>query len=146
MKEKKTARKAFYAFCFVMAVTLGGIIKYEDANSPVVTSTLYTLRRSQTAHEVMGDSISFASLFPWISGSLSTAHGNVSFSYNATGSKSDAVVRFSTVQDPVTKRFSVTEWSITPTGKEPISLLKEEWTPFIPGKNEDATSRHISEN
>lgn len=129
-----------------MAITLGGIIKYEDANSPVVTSTLYTLRRSETARKELGDTISFASLFPWISGSLSTTHGSVHFSYNVSGSKSDGVVRFSTVRDPVTKKFSVTEWSITPTGKEPISLLDEDWTPFVPGKNEEATSRHKSEN
>lgn len=129
-----------------MAVTLGGIIKYEDASSPVVTSTLYTLRRSQIAHEELGETISFASLFPWISGSLSTAHGNVTFSYNVTGSKSDAVVKFSSLRDPVTKKFSVKEWSITPTGKEPISLLDEDYTPFIPSKNEEPTSRHKSEN
>lgn len=129
-----------------MAITLGGIIKYEDANSPVVTSTLYTLRRSQIAREELGETISFSSLFPWISGSLSTTHGNLSFSYNASGSKSDAVVRFATVRDPVTKRFSVIEWSITPTGKEPISLMDEEYTPFVPKKNEEATSRHKSEN
>lgn len=129
-----------------MAITLGGIIKYEDANSPVVTSTLYTLRRSQIAHKELGETITFASLFPWISGSLSTQHGNVSFSYNVTGSKSDGVVRFSAIRNPVSKKFNVVEWSITPTGKEPISLLEEDYTPFIPSKNEEPTSRHKSEN
>ena len=100
MKDQRLARKAFGAFCVIMAITLGGIIKYEDANSPVVTSTLYTLRRSQIAREELGDNISFSSLFPWISGSLSTAHGNVTFWYNASGTKNDAVsssVRFATL-------------------------------------------------
>ena len=145
MKDQRLARKAFGAFCVIMAITLGGIIKYEDANSPVVTSTLYTLRRSQIAREELGDNISFSSLFPWISGSLSTAHGNVTFWYNASGTKNDAVVKFSSICDPVTKKFSVHEWSITPTGKPKISLLEEDFQPFIPAKNEEATSRHKSQ-
>ncbi|KAF5094188.1 hypothetical protein D0Z03_002157 [Geotrichum reessii] len=128
-----------------MAITLGGIIKYEDANSPVVTSTLYTLRRSKIAYEELGDNIAFASLFPWISGSLSTAHGNVTFWYNAKGTKNDAVVKFSSIRDPVTKKFNVHEWSIKPAGKPKISLLGEEFRPFIPSKNEEPTSRHKSE-
>lgn len=145
MKDQRTARKAFAAFCVIMALTLGGIIKYEDANSPVVSSTLYTLRRSKIARQEMGENISFSSLFPWISGSLSTAHGNVTFWYNASGSKNDAVVKFSSIRDPVTKQFGIHEWSITPKGKETISLLEEEYAPFIPKKNEEPTSRHKSE-
>lgn len=132
-----------------MSVTLLGIVKYEDANSPVVTSTLYTLRRSQRARNLLGDNISFSSLLPWISGGISTINGNVDFSYVAKGSKVDkCIVTFKADKSESTGRFVVTEWSITPYGDatKTVSLLDEEYMPFIPLKNEEATSRHRSEN
>lgn len=149
LAEKRSHRRYFYCFGALMTVTLLGIVKYEDANSPVVTSTLYTLRRSQRARDLLGDNISFYSLFPWVSGGISTINGNVDFSYVAKGSKVDkCIVKFKAEKSTKTSRFVVTEWSVTPFGdsSQILSLLDEEYVPFIPLKNEEATSRHRSEN
>lgn len=146
LAEKRLHRRAFIAFVVLMLTTVAGIVKYEDANSPVVTSTLYTLRRSEKARALLGDNISFVSLFPWISGVISTIHGNVEFSYHVKGSKvKNAVVKFKAVKSPSTGKFTVEEWSVTPEGQETVSLLDEEYMPFIPKKNEEATSKRKSE-
>lgn len=146
LAEKRMHRRAFIAFVVLMLTTVAGIVKYEDANSPVVTSTLYTLRRSEKARALLGDNISFVSLFPWISGVISTVNGNVEFSYHVKGSKvKNAVVRFKAVKSPTTGKFTVEDWSVTPQGQETLSLLDEEYMPFIPKKNEEATSKHKSE-
>lgn len=152
LAESRSHRRWFYGFAALMATTLIAIVKYEDANSPVVSSTLYTLRRSQTARSVLGDNIAFRSLFPWISGGVSTINGTVDFSYIAKGSKVDkCIVTFKAQKSKETNRFVVTEWSIKPISGgdnegETVSLIDEEYQPFIPLKNEDATSRHRSEN
>lgn len=149
LAEGRRHRRSFAAFAFLMLLTLAGIVKYEDANSPVVTSTLYTLRRSTRARQALGDNISFYSLFPWISGFISTVGGTVDFSYWVRASKIEkALVKFKAEKSLETGRFVVTEWSITPEGDESktLSLIDEEYMPFIPAKNEDATSRHRSEN
>lgn len=147
LAEARTTRRSFYGFVALMLLTFGGIVKYEDANSPVVTSTLYTLRRSTNARALLGDNVSFYSLFPWVSGYISTTHGVVDFSYTIRGSKvPKATVAFKAEKSKDTGRFVVTEWSVTPENGETMSLLEEDYMPFIPLKNEEATSRHRSEN
>lgn len=148
LAEARAHRRYFYGFVGLMVATLVGIVKYEDANSPVVTSTLYTLRRSQRARSILGDNISFYSLIPWISGGISTINGHVDFSYIVKGSKVDkTLVKFSADKSLETGKFVVTEWSITPHNdpSQTISLLDEEYMPFVPLKNEEATSKHRSE-
>ena len=44
-----------------------GIFNYQKSSSSVVNSTLYALRTSTKAREVLGDEIYFAQKIPWIS-------------------------------------------------------------------------------
>ena len=135
---KRKNRWYFALFCATMAVSLTAMIKYEDANSPIVTSTIFTLRRSKLAREVIGENIRFRSTMPWISGSAGIAQNNVSFSYIATGSKGiDVRVKFSAERVPRSRRFKVLEWSITPEGGEKIDLMGEDFHPHVPGPKED---------
>lgn len=141
MKNRYTQRKMFIGFCILMGVSFYGIIKYEDASAPVVSSTLYTLRRSKQARAILGENIGFASLMPWISGSVAAGAGTVDFSYRAKGEKGAATVRFNSRKDPLTKKFIVLEWSLTPDNGETVSLLEEDYHPFVPGPKEEPTRR-----
>lgn len=129
-------RMYFGTFCVVMGVTLVALIKYEDANTPVVSSTLYTLRRSPLAYEHLGSNIRFCSAMPWISGSPGTAQRTLSFSYMIRGDKQAARVNFSAEKVPGEYRYRTTEWSITPEDGEKINLLGEEFHPFVPRPSE----------
>lgn len=137
LATRRLQRKYFGAFCVVMGVTVVALIKYEDANTPVVSSTLYTLRRSPLAHEHLGSNIRFSSTMPWISGSPGTAQNVVSFSYNIRGDKQAGKVHFSAEKVLGDTRYRTTEWSITPEHGEKVDLLKEDFHPFVPNQNQN---------
>lgn len=141
MKEKRKVRNSTVVFAITMIASFIGIVKYEDANAPVVSSTLYTLRRSSKGREILGNNISFNSLMPWVSGKLQSGRGVVDFSYTAIGEKNSAVVHFEARKDAVTKRFKVLDWSITTPDGIKISLMDEDFHPFVPGSKEEPTSR-----
>jgi cytochrome c oxidase assembly factor 1 len=141
MKEKRTVRNSSIAFAITMVICFLGIIKYEDANAPVVSSTLYTLRRSDRAREVLGGNIQISSLMPWISGRLHSARGIMDFSYTAVGDKSKATIRFNATLDKRLRRYVVHEWSLTTPDGIITSLMDDDFHPFVPGGKEEATSR-----
>lgn len=138
-KERKSVRRSFIVFCILMGVSVFGIVKYEEANSPVVSSTLYTLRRSPKGHDVFGDNIQFASLLPWISGSLSAGRGVVDFEYSVRGDKGSGRVHFCSVRDPYLNKYVVQDWSIVGPNGESVPLMDEDFHPFVPGANQEAT-------
>ncbi|CAN6641994.1 cytochrome c oxidase assembly factor 1 [Trichomonascus vanleenenianus] len=141
LKEQRRVRYSAAAFAVFMVGAFFGIIKYEDANAPVVTSTLYTLRRSQKGREILGNNIQFNSLMPWVSGKLHIARGIVDFSYTAVGEKGSATVHFSSHKDKELRRFVVDDWSLTTPDGVKTSLLDEEFHPFVPGSKDEPTSR-----
>jgi cytochrome c oxidase assembly factor 1 len=124
-----------------MGASMLGIIKYEDANSPVVSSTLYTLRRSSSARDALGQNITFASVMPWISGTIGAGIGVVDFRYRVKGDRAQGVVHFSARRDPKMHRFVVLDWSVTPDGGEKISLMDEDYHPIVPGPKEQPGRR-----
>lgn len=140
-KDRKKHRRGFVLFCIAMAGSMFGIIKYEDANSPVVSSTLYTLRRSTAAQQVLGQNITFASVMPWISGTIGAGVGVVNFSYRVKGDKAQGTVHFDARRDPKLHRFVVRDWSVTPDGGETVSLMNEEYHPMVPGPKEQPGRR-----
>lgn len=137
--QKKKQRVYFAMFCGVMAVSLLGMIKYEAANSPIVTSTLAALRRSKLCQEAVGSNVRFTSSMPWVSGSAGIAKDIVDFSYSVEGDSGSATVRFRAVKVPGELRYVVENWCITPNqgtdkGKQ-IDLIDEEYLPHIPLSN-----------
>lgn len=140
---RRRMRNGFAVFMGVMMVAVFGMIKYEDANSPVVSSTLYTLRRSDKAREALGENIRFASTMPWIHGSAGIAKNEVEFSYKALGTKGTAMVHFHAYRVHGENRYAAAEWELILDDGERINLLQEEFHPFVPGpKDEPGMQRH----
>lgn len=137
--KQRQSRRYFLTFCGLMALSLAGMVKYEAANSPIVTSTLQALRRSPLTLEALGPNIRFCSSMPWISGNSGIAKEVVDFSYEAQGDLASATVRFRAVKVPYELRYNMEKWSITPhegpLKDTEISLLDEAYVPYVPMSN-----------
>ena len=76
-----------------------GIFNYQKSSSSVVNSTLYALRTSTKAREVLGDEIYFAQKFPWISGEMNQLHGQIDITFWVKGTKAKGRMRFKSVRE-----------------------------------------------
>ncbi|ODV79009.1 DUF1783-domain-containing protein [Suhomyces tanzawaensis NRRL Y-17324] len=85
--EKKQNRKYFVAYGIGVTVACIIIFNYEKTTSPIVTSTLFFMRRSSIAKEQLGNGIDFASSWPWISGTLNTNKGDIDIAFKIKGDK-----------------------------------------------------------
>lgn len=85
---------------FVVAVgaAMLGIFNYQKSSSSVVSSTLYALRTSPRAREILGDEIYFAQQIPWISGEMNQLHGRIDISFWVKGTKGKGKMRFRSIR------------------------------------------------
>lgn len=81
-------------FAVVVGAAMLGIFNYQKSSSSVVNSTLYALRTSPRAREILGDEIYFAQKIPWISGEMNQLHGRIDISFWVKGTKSQGRMRF----------------------------------------------------
>lgn len=86
----------------IFAIIVGGaalaIFNYQKSSSSVVSSTLYALRTSPRARELLGDEIYFAHKIPWISGEMNQLHGRIDISFWVKGTKGRGKMRFRSVR------------------------------------------------
>lgn len=85
-------------FGAIMVVCSFAIFNYEKANSSVVTSTLYALRKNPDARRLLGDEIYFAHNIPWIWGTINQLHGNVDISFSVRGTRGTGFMTFKSVR------------------------------------------------
>lgn len=85
-------------FLTILVVSSLGIFNYQKASSPIVNATLYALRTSKKAREVLGDEIYFASQMPWIWGEMNQLHGRINISFGVKGTKAKGTMRFKSVR------------------------------------------------
>ncbi|GAB1191494.1 hypothetical protein APSETT444_000673 [Aspergillus pseudonomiae] len=78
-------------FAIAVGAAMLGIFNYQKSSSSVVSSTLYALRTSPRAREILGDEIYFAQKIPWISGEMNQLHGRIDISFRVKGTKSQAL-------------------------------------------------------
>lgn len=81
-------------FAVAVGAAMLGIFNYQKSSSSVVSSTLYALRTSPQAREILGDEIYFAHRIPWISGEMDQLHGRIDISFWVKGTKSQGKMRF----------------------------------------------------
>lgn len=81
-------------FAVVVGAAVLGIFNYQKSSSSVVSSTLYALRTSPRAREILGDEIYFAHKIPWISGQMDQLHGRIDISFWVKGTRSQGKMRF----------------------------------------------------
>jgi cytochrome c oxidase assembly factor 1 len=128
-----------------MACASVAIFNYQKYSSPVIASTLYSLRTSAKAREYLGDEIYFKYKIPWISGEMNQLHGRIDISFPVKGTRNEAVMRFSSRRPNSKGLFETFEWSLqTPDGRK-IDLL-EGSDPFRGLGNEDDLADLADEN
>jgi cytochrome c oxidase assembly factor 1 len=93
-------------FAVLVGAAMFGIFNYQKSSSSVVSSTLYALRTSKQAREILGDEIYFAHKIPWISGTMDQLHGRIDISYWVKGTKSKGKMRFKSIRPDRTSYVS----------------------------------------
>ena len=109
-----------------MAVSSLAVFNYEKISSPVTASTLYSLRRSGKARELLGDEIYFKNAIPWISGEMNHLKGNIDITFTVKGTKGWATMRFSSVRPAPKAMYETTEWSLTTPDGKVVDLLEDD--------------------
>lgn len=116
--------RTFPLFAIAVGAAMLGMFNYQKSTSSVVSSTLYALRTSSQAREILGDEIYFAQKIPWISGEMNQLHGRIDISFWVKGTKSQGKMRFRSVR-PNRMSFVRTSLYLTPlwfTSSEPDRL------------------------
>lgn len=90
--------KSLPIFVVAVGAAMLGIFNYQKSSSSVVSSTLYALRTSPQAREILGDEIYFAQQIPWISGEMNQLHGRIDISFWVKGTKGQGKMRFKSVR------------------------------------------------
>lgn len=90
--------RTFPIFVVVVGAAMMAIFNYQKSSSSVVSSTLYALRTSPHAREILGDEIYFANKIPWVSGEMNQLHGRIDISFWVKGSKAQGKMRFRSIR------------------------------------------------
>ncbi|KAL5050203.1 hypothetical protein BDW71DRAFT_173373 [Aspergillus fruticulosus] len=117
-------------FAVVVGGAMLGIFNYQKSSSSVVSSTLYALRTSPRAREILGDEIYFAQKIPWISGEMNQLHGRIDISFWVKGTKSQGKMRFKSIRPDRMSFFHTEEWSLETEDGTLIQLLENNHDPF----------------
>ncbi|KAI1646511.1 DUF1783-domain-containing protein [Daldinia loculata] len=116
--------RTFPIFLALIAASSVAIFNYQKLSSPIVASTLYALRTSPRARELLGDEIYFKHQIPWIAGEMNQLRGRIDIRFPVKGTRSAAVMRFASFRPTPKGVFETTEWSLeTPDGRK-IDLLE----------------------
>ncbi|KAK6459387.1 Coa1 protein [Scheffersomyces xylosifermentans] len=105
--REKQNKRYFVVYAIGVTVACAIIFNYEKTMSPITTSTLYFLRRSDIAKENLGDGIDFKSSWPWISGTLNTVKGDIDISFNIKGDKGDGVLKLKATRESKLHPFDI---------------------------------------
>ncbi|RLV91433.1 Cytochrome c oxidase assembly factor 1 [Spathaspora sp. JA1] len=114
--KKKQNRRYFVVYFFGVTLMCGLIFNYEKTGSPIITSTFYFLRRSSIAKTHLGNEISYTSRWPWISGPLNTATGNINIKFGVQGNKGKGEIKLHATRDGRSVPFKVHEFSLVVNG------------------------------
>ncbi|KAJ0414110.1 cytochrome oxidase complex assembly protein 1-domain-containing protein [Aspergillus carlsbadensis] len=117
-------------FAIVVGAAMLGIFNYQKSSSSVVSSTLYALRTSPRAREILGDQIYFAQQIPWISGEMNQLHGRIDISFWVKGTKAQGKMRFRSIRPDRMSFFRTEEWSLTTEDGTVVQLLEDNHDPF----------------
>ncbi|KAH3898969.1 Coa1p SCDLUD_005316 [Saccharomycodes ludwigii] len=125
-KDKLKNRVQFIVFVVTTTIALLCLFNYEKTQSPIVTNTLYQLRRSQRIRELLGNNIDFEGLFPWVFGELNQVAGKINITFYVKGTKGvRGTVRLVADKNNEFNELFIKDWSIT-IGNEKINLVDEE--------------------
>ncbi|KAJ5570384.1 uncharacterized protein N7459_009814 [Penicillium hispanicum] len=122
--------RSFPIFAVAVGAAMLGIFNYQKSSSSVVSSTLYALRTSPQAREILGDEIYFAQQIPWISGEMNQLHGRIDISFWVKGTKAQGKMRFRSIRPDRMSFFRTEEWSLQTEDGTLVQLLDKDSDPF----------------
>ncbi|RKF53828.1 Cytochrome c oxidase assembly factor 1 [Golovinomyces cichoracearum] len=111
-------------FLVILGSSCLAIFNYQKSSSPVVASTMYALRTSTKAREVLGDEVYYAYKMPWIWGEINLLHGKIDIHFSVKGTKQRAVMRFTSHRAKRMGSFVTTEWSLETADGEKHDLFE----------------------
>lgn len=124
-KDRNRRRVEFLGFSVAIIAALALIFNYEKTESPIVSNTLYHLRRSPAITDLLGENIEFDGIMPWVFGELNQVAGKVNIKFYIKGSKGvSGVVKLVAGREARQDEFLIQEWSLTTKDKK-IDLLSE---------------------
>lgn len=116
-------------FLVILGSSCLAIFNYQKSSSSVVASTMYALRTSPKAREILGDEIYYAAKIPWIWGEINLLQGKIDIHFTVKGTKQHATMRFTSVRPTRMGLFETSEWSLTIENGDKFDLL-EGYDPF----------------
>ncbi|KAI9369995.1 cytochrome oxidase complex assembly protein 1-domain-containing protein [Aspergillus egyptiacus] len=128
--DRRKWLKTLPIFAVVVGAAMLGIFNYQKSSSSVVSSTLYALRTSPRAREILGDEIYFAQKIPWISGEMNQLHGRIDISFWVKGTKAQGKMRFRSIRPDRMSYFRTEEWSLETEDGTVVQLLENNYDPF----------------
>lgn len=117
-------RRTLPIFAAIIAVCSVAIFNYQKMSSPVISSTLYALRTSPRARQLLGDDIYFRHQIPWIHGEMNQLHGRINIWFTVKGTRGTATMRFASNRPTSKGMFETTEWSLKMDDGEWVDLLQ----------------------
>lgn len=113
----------FLGFAGGVSALSFGIFNFEKMSSPVMNATMYSLRRSTEARDLLGSTITFSGLIPWVWGEVNTMRGNVDCTTKLSGDKGSAQMILKAKRG-ADGSFNMIQWDLISKDKT-INLLKD---------------------
>lgn len=123
-KERMQSVLTFLVFAAGMTAACLGIFNYEKVSSPIMNATMYFLRRSDHARELLGGKITYDGLFPWIWGEVNTMKGIVDCSADICGDKGSARMILK-AEKKADDRFTIVQWLLIGKNGEIVDLTSD---------------------
>ncbi|SMN17920.1 similar to Saccharomyces cerevisiae YIL157C COA1 Mitochondrial inner membrane protein required for assembly of the cytochrome c oxidase complex (complex IV) [Maudiozyma saulgeensis] len=123
--DRKKQWAGFAAFSIAVGSALAIIFNYEKTENPIISDTLYQLRKSATTKEWLGENIEFDGIIPWVYGKLNPVAGIINITFYIKGNKNQSgMVRLVADRENRHDEFLIHEWSLTVNDKK-FDLLSE---------------------
>lgn len=123
-KQRLNAIANFVVFAIGMTLACAGIFNYEKTSSPIMNATMYFIRRSKDARELLGSKITYGGTIPWISGEVNTMKGVVDCRTRIAGDKSSALMILK-AEKKSDERFTIHEWILQGDDGTVVDLAKD---------------------
>lgn len=121
----------FLGFSAAIAASLTIIFNYEKTENPIISTTLYQLRRSAKTKELLGENIEFDGFIPWVYGTLHPVQGKINITFYIKGDKNKGgVVRLIADRENRNDEFLIHEWSLTVEGDR-VDILEKNSTTYL---------------
>lgn len=123
--DKKKQWAGFAVFVVAISSALAIIFNYEKTENPIISDTLYQLRKSKITKEWLGENIEFDGLIPWVYGKLNPVAGIINITFYIKGDKNQSgMIRLVADRENRHEEFLIHEWSLTVNDKK-FDLLSE---------------------